>query len=440
MLATRSCRYNKAVQTNQSQPGISLAPTAAQTTRDNPWPLSLLTQNIKKYVSRMSRLWVCGQVVEYKPRPGSRMAFFVLRDTKETTSMTVKCFPTVLDQVGSDFSEGAQVVVLAKPDFYEGSGSLSLFANEVHTVGVGNLLAQIEQLRKKLAAEGLFLETKKQPLPAIPDKIGLIVGRNAKAKQDVMVNALARWPLAEFEVREVAVQGPTCAQEVTRALQELDFLPEVEVIVISRGGGAVEDLLPFSEESLVRAAAAARTPLVSAIGHEEDAPLLDFVADYRASTPTDAARRIVPDLREETLGLENARSRLRTLISALLDQHLGQLASFRARPVMADPAAVIAAQEQSLALASQHLRFRFETSLQNQVTSLNGWEDALKAYSPQAILERGYSILRSPSGSVINSVSQVNKGDLLEAIFPDGSAVTKVFGTNAKTTPGGKNE
>ena len=255
-----------------------------------------------------------------------------------------------------------------------------------------------------------------------------------------MVNAVARWPLAEFEVREVAVQGPTCAQEVTRALQELDSLPKVEVIVISRGGGAVEDLLPFSDENLVRAVGSAHTPIVSAIGHEEDAPLLDFVADYRASTPTDAARRIVPDLREETLGLENARSRLRTLISALLDQHLGQLASLRARPVMADPAAVFAAQEQSLAVDSQHLRFRFETSLQNQVASLNGWKDALKAYSPQAILERGYSILRSPSGSVINSVSQVNKGDLLEAIFSDGSAVTKVFGTNAKTTPGGNNE
>lgn len=420
------------MRTNPQSSQTPLAPTAAQTTRDNPWPLSLLTANIKKYVNRMSPLWVSGQVVEYKKRPGARMAFFVLRDADQSTSMTVKCWPTVLDSLGTSFSEGAQVVVHAKPDFYEGSGSLSLMAKEVHTVGVGNLLAQIEALRKKLAAEGLFAQENKQPLPVIPRRIGLVVGRNAKAKQDVMVNALARWPLAEFEVQEVAVQGPTCATEVTRALKELDASPQVEVIVISRGGGAVEDLLPFSEESLVRAASAARTPLVSAIGHEEDAPLLDFVADYRASTPTDAARRIVPDLQEESLGLEGARSRLRTQMLALLDQHLGQLAQLRARPVLADPSAVIAAQEHSLALESQRLRFRFETQLENQLTSLAGWRDALKAYSPQGILERGYSILRSPAGGVINSVSQVSKGDLLEAIFADGTAVTKVFGTNQK--------
>lgn len=420
------------MRTNPQGPQTALAPTAAQTTRENPWPLSLLTANIKKYVNRMSPLWVSGQVVEYKRRPGARMAFFVLRDANQSTSMTVKCWPTVLDSVGEDFSEGAQVVIYAKPDFYEGSGSLSLMAKEVHAVGVGNLLAQIEALRKKLAAEGLFAQENKHPLPVIPRKIGLIVGRNAKAKQDVMVNALARWPLAEFEIREVAVQGPTCAAEVTRALAELDSLPQVEVIVISRGGGAVEDLLPFSEESLVRAAAQARTPIVSAIGHEEDAPLLDFVADYRASTPTDAARRIVPDLQEEFLGVQGARSRLRTQMLALLDQHLGQLAQLRARPVLADPSAVIAAQEHSLALEGQRLRFRFETQLENQLTSLRGWRDALKAYSPQGILERGYSILRSPAGGVIKSVSQVSKGDLLEAIFADGTAVTKVFGTNQK--------
>ena len=269
------------------------------TTPENPWPLSLLTHNIRLYVDRMSELWVEGQVVEYKDRGPTRLSFFTLRDVDEDVSMEVNAFGGVLRQVGEGFDEGARVVARVKPSFWEQNGRLSLRAAEIRLQGLGSLLAQIEKLRARLAAEGLFAAERKKPLPFIPRKIGLICGREAKAKDDVLVNAAARWPAARFEIREVAVQGVNAVTQVSAAIQELDAMGDVDVIVVARGGGSVEDLLPFSEEALVRAAAQARTPLVSAVGHEGDAPLLDFVADYRASTPTDAARRIVPDLGEE---------------------------------------------------------------------------------------------------------------------------------------------
>ena len=216
------------------------------------------------------------------------MAFFTLRDTESDTSMTVTAFPNVITAIGAGFEEGVKVVARVKPVFWERSGSLNLQAAEVHLQGLGDLLAQIERLRQRLAAEGLFDADRKKPLPFLPRVIGLVCGRNAKAKDDVIVNASARWPGARFEVREVAVQGQYAVREVSQAIAELDSLPQVDVIVVARGGGAVEDLLPFSDEALVRAAAQTSTPLVSAIGHEGDAPLLDYVADYRASTPTDA--------------------------------------------------------------------------------------------------------------------------------------------------------
>ena len=296
-----------------------LAPRANLTTAENPWPLRLLSSKIDQYVARMSQVWVEGQVIQLNRRPGAGMAFLTLRDTDADISMSVSIYARVLDAVlartGAELGEGARVVVRAKPTFWAKRGSLQLQADDIRPVGVGDLLARIEQLRRILAAEGLFDAERKRPLPFLPRKVGLVCGRQAKAKDDVLVNARLRWPGLPFEVREVAVQGARAVGEVTRAIQELDTDAQIDVIVVARGGGAVEDLLPFSDEGLVRAAAACRTPLVSAIGHETDCPLLDLVADYRASTPTDAARRIVPDLAQETVGLDSARERLRTVLA-----------------------------------------------------------------------------------------------------------------------------
>lgn len=412
------------------------AAKAADTTRDNPWPLSRLTQNIKIYVDRMSALWVEGQVVQYNPRPGSRMAFFTLRDTESDTSMTVTAFPNVITAIGAGFEEGVKVVARVKPVFWERSGSLNLQAAEVHLQGLGDLLAQIERLRQRLAAEGLFDADRKKPLPFLPRVIGLVCGRNAKAKDDVIVNASARWPGARFEVREVAVQGQYAVREVTQAIADLDSLPQVDVIVVARGGGSVEDLLPFSDEALVRAAAQTSTPLVSAIGHEGDAPLLDYVADYRASTPTDAARRIVPDLAQELDGLARAREGMRSAIQRRLAQERYNLDLLVSRPIFLAPAATLEPHRTFIDSALTSLRTQVERRLSSERQSILQASATLQALSPQATLERGYSMLRLPSGELVRDASQVPKGTLVEGILAQGRLVAQVVGsTPATRTP-----
>ena len=409
------------------------AAKAADTTRDNPWPLSRLTQNIKIYVDRMSPLWVEGQVVQYNPRPGSRMAFFTLRDTESDTSMTVTAFPNVITAIGAGFEEGVKVVARVKPVFWERSGSLNLQAAEVHLQGLGDLLAQIERLRQRLAAEGLFDTDRKKPLPFLPRVIGLVCGRNAKAKDDVIVNASARWPGAHFEVREVAVQGQYAVREVTQAIAELDSLPQVDVIVVARGGGSVEDLLPFSDEALVRAAAQTSTPLVSAIGHEGDAPLLDYVADYRASTPTDAARRIVPDLAQELDGLARAREGMRSAIQRRLAQERYNLDLLVSRPIFLAPAATLEPHRTFIDSALTSLRTQVERRLSSERQSILQASATLQALSPQATLERGYSMLRLPSGELVRDASQVPKGTLVEGILAQGRLVAQVVGSTPAT-------
>ena len=360
------------------------------------------------------------------------MAFLTLRDTDADISMSVSIYARVLDAVlartGAELGEGARVVVRAKPTFWAKRGSLQLQADDIRPVGVGDLLARIEQLRRILAAEGLFDAERKRPLPFLPRKVGLVCGRQAKAKDDVLVNARLRWPGLPFEVREVAVQGARAVGEVTRAIQELDTDAQIDVIVVARGGGAVEDLLPFSDEGLVRAAAACRTPLVSAIGHETDCPLLDLVADYRASTPTDAARRIVPDLAQETVGLDSARERLRSVLASRLDAEQAALDQLRARPVMADPTSIVRDRVIELGQARDRMRRAVEHRLSLAAADLRADRARLTALSPQGVLDRGYTILRTPGGKVITSAEDVKKGDLIEGVLASGRLVAQVVG------------
>ena len=410
-------------------PPRSPAAKAADTTRDNPWPLRRLTENIKIYVDRMSTLWVEGQVVEYKPRPGTKMAFFVLRDIESDTSMTVTAWPSLIDASGPAFVEGARVVTRVKPVFWERRGTLNLRAEEVVVEGLGDLLARIEMVRRRLAEEGLFAGERKKPLPFLPRTIGLICGRNAKAKDDVLVNAQARWPSARFQIREVAVQGERCLAEVTRALSELDAIEDVEVIVIARGGGSVEDLLPFSEEAMVRAAARASTPIVSAIGHEGDAPLLDLVADYRASTPTDAARRIVPDIRQESEGVMQALTRMRAAIGTRLSREEHALQMLLSRPVLAGPGAVLDSHRVQLEHSTTHMRHAIERRLAAETQTLTQARASLTALSPQGTLDRGYAMLKLPDGSLVRDASQVAKGSLVEGIVARGRLLAQVIGS-----------
>ncbi len=404
------------------RPTLPLPARANQTTAEQPWPVRLLSRKIAEYVARMSPVWVEGQIVQLNRRPGAGTAFLTLRDADVDMSLSVKIFARDLPEV----AEGERVVVHAKPDYYLKNGSLSLHAREIRAVGLGELLARIEHLKGVLAAEGLFAPERKLPLPFLPAKVGLVCGRESKAEHDVVVNARTRWPGVRFDIREVAVQGVGTVEQVSRAIAELDADPEVEVIVVARGGGSVEDLLPFSNEQLVRAVAACRTPVVSAIGHETDTPLLDLVADYRASTPTAAAKRIVPDVSQERHGLLTARQRLRAAVAGRVHSEQVLLDALRSRPVLADPTTMVTTRAEDVARLLASLRQATTTCLDRDAAALDSLRGHLRALSPLGTLQRGYAVLRTADGSVVRDAADVAPGDALDARVAHGRLSVEV--------------
>ncbi|MDO5535848.1 MAG: exodeoxyribonuclease VII large subunit [Propionibacteriaceae bacterium] len=384
---------------------------AAETSAERPWPLRLLSMKISDYVDRMSPVWVEGQIVQLNRRPGSRTGFVTLRDADADMSMTVTVPTVVLDRM--PITDGSRVVVHAKATYWGKRGTLQLEARDVRPVGEGELLLRLEHLKRVLAAEGLFAADRKKPLPFLPARIGLVCGRASAAMRDVIDNARRRWPAVEFEVREVPVQGTDAVTAVTEALRELDADERVDVIVLTRGGGSFEDLLPFSNESLVRAVAAATTPVVSAIGHEVDQPILDYVADVRASTPTDAAKRIVPDVETERHGLEQARERARQAVRARLAAERRHLEVVRLRPVLTDPHATLAPHR----LVISHQQERAERALTGRVHTEHARVDALaaqlRALSPQGTLDRGYAIVMHADGRLVTDRADVDPEEIL---------------------------
>src|SRR5580658_3118952 len=291
---------------------------ALETSAEAPVPVRTMLRLVGDWVGKLGRVWVEGQIAELNKR-GSTV-YLTLRDPLAAVSVRVICPRTVFDLTDPPPGPGARVVVFAKPDFNTTRGSFALTAIEVRQVGIGELLARLERLRKELAAEGLFTAERKRRPPFLPRVIGLICGRDSAAERDVRRTAAARWPAVQFRVEQVAVQGSQAVPDVIDALHRLDSDADIDVIIITRGGGSVEDLLPFSDESLVRAVAACRTPVVSAIGHEQDSPLLDYVADVRASTPTDAAKRVVPDVSEQLALVGQLRDRARRVVTGWLDR------------------------------------------------------------------------------------------------------------------------
>ncbi|MBR6459132.1 MAG: exodeoxyribonuclease VII large subunit [Actinomycetaceae bacterium] len=395
----------------------SLPQRAAQTTAERPWPLRLLSAKMEEYIDKMSHIWIEGEIIQYNARPGTKTQFITLKDCDEDISIQVSIFTYLIP---STIRPGDKVVVYAKPSYYGKRGSLSLWAQEIRLAGVGDILAQIEALKARLAAEGLFDEGRKKALPFLPKRIGLIGGRNAEGTRDVLVNARKRWASADFEVREVAVQGERAVPEVIAALAELDGIDDIDVIVIARGGGSLEDLLPFSDEQLVRAVAAASTPVVSAIGHERDIPLLDLVADVRASTPTDAARRIVPDVAEELAGIAEASQRARNALERHIDHSASEIASLRSRPVLASPHAMFESRREDIATLTSWLDAHTRRSIERQQAELSKALVTLRALSPHSTLKRGYSILVDSSKNVVSESVQTEKGENLTAILADG--------------------
>jgi len=391
-----------------------------KSTADEPWPVRVVSQKLGAWVAKLGWVWVDGQVAQISRRPGASVVFLTLRDPSADLSLTVTAHRDVLDAGAPELAEGARVTLHAKPEFYPARGSLSLRADEIRQVGLGELLARLERLKKLLGAEGLFARERKRRLPFLPQRIGLITGRASAAERDVLMNTRRRWPSVDFRVINVAVQGPTAVPQILDALKVLDNDDTIDVIVIARGGGSVEDLLPFSDEALCRAVFAARTPIVSAIGHETDAPLIDYVADLRASTPTDAAKRIVPDLGEEREIIHQARYRLDRGIKALLDRESQRIEAWRSRPSLSRPELLI---EQRAADVSQ-LRDRGLRSLDQRLhraaDELRHTVARLRALSPAATLERGYAIVQRADGHVVRAADEVKTDDRLRVRLAEG--------------------
>lgn len=385
---------------------------------EQPLPVRTVARAIGDWIGRLGRIWVEGQVTELRRRGAT--CYLVLRDPAADMSLRVSCAGLLLDRLEPPLAEGGRVVVHAKPEFWAGRGDLSLVASDVRPVGVGALLARLEQLRSVLAAEGLFAADRKRPLPLLPRCVGLITGRGSAAERDVVDNARRRWPGVRFRIANVAVQGPTAATQVTAALRDLDTDPAVDVIVVARGGGSVEDLLPFSDEGLLRAVAAAVTPVVSAVGHESDSPLLDHVADRRASTPTDAAKLIVPDIAEERQRVTVLRDRARRAVTGGVSAETDRLHALLARPVLAAPLRMIDERAARLADTRERARRAALHCVTEAGAELAALSSQVRALSPQATLDRGYAVLQRPDSSVVRRAATLAPGDPLSARVADG--------------------
>ncbi|MFD8258363.1 exodeoxyribonuclease VII large subunit [Streptomyces griseoluteus] len=399
---------------------------AVNTSPEAPLPVGEVSRLIGRWIDRLGAVWVEGQITQLSRRPGAGVVFLTLRDPSHDISVSVTCYRQVFDTVADVVGEGARVVVLAKPEWYAPRGQLSLRAAEIRPVGVGELLARLEQLKKSLAAEGLFAAGRKKPLPFLPQLIGLVCGRASAAERDVLENARHRWPAVRFEVRNVPVQGVHAVPQVVQAVKELDARDDVDVIVVARGGGSVEDLLPFSDEQLVRAVAACRTPVVSAIGHEPDTPLLDLVADLRASTPTDAAKKVVPDVGEELARVRMLRDRGRRCVHSLLEREERGLAHALGRPVMEHPHRMLDEREEQVEALLGRARRTLGHLLDRAESELTHTHARVVALSPAATLRRGYAVLQKEDGHVVRDPAEVTGGEPLRARVAAGEFAVRV--------------
>jgi exodeoxyribonuclease VII large subunit len=427
--------------TSQDTGSATAGPTSAET----PWPVRTVARKLAEWISRLGEVWVEGQITQISARPGTATAFVTLRDPAADVSLTLTCPTDMLRGAESPMAEGSRVIVHGRPTFYLNRGTLSLRVDEIRAVGIGQLLARIERLRRLLAAEGLFDPKRKRPLPFLPHTIGLVTGRASAAERDVLTNASARWPAVHFRVVNVAVQGVHAVPQILTALTTLDKDPDVDVIVLARGGGSVEDLLPFSDETLCRAVSDCRTPVVSAIGHEQDSPLVDNVADLRCSTPTDAGKRIVPDVAEETQRVNAMRDRARRALHGWVDRERRLLDALRSRPVLADPLTPLRRRAEDIGSLRERSRRAMIAVLTSEHTALTATRSRLTTLGPAATLARGYAVLQrfdaNGAERIVRSVAQLAPGTKLRVRVVDGAAFAAVSavaesGSSAAAEPG----
>jgi exodeoxyribonuclease VII large subunit len=370
-------------------------PTEPANSAEHPWPVRTVASRVAGWIDRLGTVWVEGQLTQVSVRPQAKLVFMVLRDPAADMSLSLTCFRELVVNAPVDLVEGAAVVVRGKPTFYTGRGSFSLRISEIRAVGMGELLARIERLRKLLDAEGLFDPRLKRPIPFLPGSVGLITARASDAERDVMTVAADRWPAARFTVRNTVVQGANTVTQVVAALRDLDADPEVDVIVVTRGGGSVEDLLPFSDETLCRAIAACTTPVVTAIGHESDNPLCDLVADLRAATPTDAAKKIVPDAAAEQALIDDLRRRSAHALRAWVRREQGVLDGLRSRPVLAAPLAALNVRGEELDRARAAVRRDIGRLVAAETERIGHLSARLATLGPAATLARGYAVVQA---------------------------------------------
>jgi len=377
---------------------------------EEPIPVRVISEAIGDYISKLGAVWIEGELSEVTVRPGAPMVFMRLRDTSVDMSLSIMCHRSVLEAV-QPLPQNARVVMHSKVSWYQKNGSVSMSVKEIRQVGVGELLARLEQLKSQLALEGLFETSRKKPLPFLPKVVGLICGRNSDAEKDVVENAKRRWPSVEFAIREVAVQGAAAVVEVSAALKELDANPDVDVIIITRGGGSFEDLLPFSDEGLIRLVASSTTPIMSAIGHEKDAPLLDLVADWRASTPTDAGKKVVPDVEEELRKITQLQERGARTLTHFIERELSHLKQIISRPIFRDPTVMVSVRREDIDSLSAQLR----------------------TLSPQGTLDRGYAVVLKPDQSIVRDATTVTAGEKLAIRVAKGVVAATADGAQPAT-------
>ena len=386
---------------------------------EQPFSVRAISERIGTIIDGLSEVWIEGELSEINVRPGSPTIFMRLRDTSADMSISVRCFKNVFDSV-APLEQNARVVIRSKPTWWTKNGSLSFNISEMRQVGVGELMARLEALKNLLAAEGLFDLERKKPLPFLPNIVGLICGRNSDAGKDVVENAKRRWPGVQFEIREVAVANAAAVSEVSAALAELETNPMVDVIIITRGGGSFEDLLPFSDESLLRLVAQCQTPIVSAIGHEKDSPLLDLVADWRASTPTDAGKRVVPDMEEELTKISSLKDRANRFIQSRIEFELSKIKGFMERQVMREPQTIVTTRVEIINGLVARSHRSMSSAIAIAVEEIGGLRTQVRTLSPQATLDRGYSVVQKSDGSVLRKASEVKSGEKLRLRLAQG--------------------
>ncbi len=387
-------------------------------TSDAPWPVSLLAGKVKEYIDRLGTAWVEGELIQWNVRNGN--VYGKLKDLEQDVTISINIWSSVASRLDTGFKQGDRVIAAVKPDYWLKGGTMSMVVYELRHVGLGDLLERLERLKRQLASEGLFEQSRKKPLPFLPHLIGLVTGKDSDAEKDVIKNALLRWPAVQFRTVHAAVQGDRSASEVTAAITRLDADPEVDVIIVASGGGDFQNLLPFSDEALVRAAAETRTPLVSAIGHENDHPLLDDVADLRASTPTDAAKRVVPDVSEELVKVQQARTRLQLRVTGLLNTEIDRLAQLRTRPALATTSWIVDTRAEEITRYVARGAELAARTVERAETSVRELTARLRTLSPQSTLDRGYAIVQA-DGHVLKQADAAPDGTALVVTLADGA-------------------